>query len=50
MLFNCLLSYVVQKKYNIRWLDITFRKRYFGTSKYNFSKMLLMFINLMLKA
>lgn len=50
MLFNCLLSYVIQKKYNIHWLDISFRKRCFGTSKYNFSKMLLMFINLILKA
>ena len=49
MLFNCLLSYAIQKQYNIKWIDISFRKRYFGTSKYNFSKMLAMYINLISK-
>ena len=48
-LFNCLLSSVIQKQYSIKWINISFRKRYFGTSKYNFSKMLSMFINLILK-
>jgi|TARA_Y100000389_G_C17470440_1_gene530006 dolichol-phosphate mannosyltransferase len=49
MLFNCLLSYVILKNYKIKWVNIIFRKRYFGTSKYNFSKMLSLFLNLIFK-
>ena len=44
-LFNCVLSYVINKKYKINWININFRSRYMGVSKYNFLKMLLMFIN-----
>ena len=44
-LFNCVLSYVISKKHKINWININFRNRYLGHSKYNFLKMLLMFIN-----
>lgn len=49
MLFNCLLSYIIEKNYKIKWVKISFRKRYFGKSKYNFLKMLSMFLNFILK-
>jgi hypothetical protein len=44
-LFNCLLTYVIQKKYPITWINIVFRKRYYGKSKYSFVKMAYIFLN-----
>jgi hypothetical protein len=48
-LFNCVVSYAVQKKYKIYWIDVIFRDRLYGNSKFNFFKMLKMYINLILK-
>ncbi|MDB4081437.1 glycosyltransferase [Candidatus Pelagibacter sp.] len=48
-LFNCALSYVIQKKYTINWIDIRFRNRYSGVSKFNFLKMFSMFLNFIIK-
>jgi hypothetical protein len=48
-LFNCLLSYSIQKKYNIYWIDINFRDRFFGKSKFNFRTMSSMFFNFITK-
>lgn len=48
-LFNCSLSYIIQKEYGIHWIDIRFRNRYSGTSKFNFLKMLSMFLNFIIK-
>lgn len=48
-LFNCVLSYEIQKNYQISWVDIKFRKRIFGSTKYNFLDMLKIYINLLIK-
>ena len=48
-LFNCTLSYIIQKEYKINWIDIRFRNRYSGTSKFNFLKMFSMFLNFIIK-
>ena len=48
-LFNSVLSYVIIQKYPINWIDINFRNRYSGNSKYNFLRMLLMFMNFIIK-
>lgn len=48
-LYNCVLSYAIQKKYKINWIDINFRARYFGKSKFNFLTMFLMFFNFIKK-
>ena len=48
-LFNCVLSYCIQKNYKINWININFRNRYYGTTKYNFSTMLKMYLNLLIK-
>lgn len=48
-LYNCLLSYQIIKNYDIKWIDITFRERYFGKSKFNFKKMFYMFLNFIIK-
>ena len=48
-LFNSLLSYSIQKKYKINWININFRDRYFGKSKFNFRTMLSMFFNFIIK-
>ena len=45
-LFNCILTYEIQKKYNIKWIDINFRKRAYGSSKFGALKMLKIYINL----
>ena len=45
-LFNCILTYEIQKKYNIKWIDINFRKRVYGSSKFGALKMLKIYINL----
>ena len=48
-LFNCILTYCIQKHYNICWININFRNRYFGTTKYNFGTMLKMYLNLLIR-
>lgn len=44
-LFNCMLSYEIVKKYEINWIDIKFRKRYYGSTKFSMTKMLKLFSN-----
>ena len=48
-LFNCVLSYEINSKYNIKWVNINFRERKFGKSKFNFMSMLKMYLNFLLK-
>jgi dolichol-phosphate mannosyltransferase len=48
-LFNCVLSYEISKKYYINWININFRERKFGKSKFNFHNMLRMYFNFLLK-
>lgn len=48
-LYNCVVSYGIKKTNTINWININFRDRYFGESKYNFSKMFKMYINFILK-
>lgn len=48
-LYNCLLSYQMIKYYKISWIKIIFRERYYGNSKFNFKKMLSMFLNFIIK-
>jgi hypothetical protein len=48
-LYNCVLSWEIQKKYTIHWVKINFRKRYYGGSKFNLIKMLAMFLNFIIK-
>lgn len=48
-LFNCILSLEISKKYNINWVDITFRERKFGNSKFNLISMLKMYCNFLFK-
>lgn len=48
-LFNCVLSYFISKKYQINWININFRNRYYGNSKFSSIKMLRMFIKFILK-
>ena len=48
-LFNCVLSYEITNKYNIKWVDIKFRERVFGESKFNFISMFKMYLNFLLK-
>ncbi len=45
-LFNCILTYEIQKKYKIKWIDINFRKRAYGHSKFGTLKMLKLYSNL----
>ena len=48
-LYNCVVSYGIKKTNTINWININFRNRYYGKSKYNFSKMFKMYINFILK-
>ena len=48
-LFNCILSYEIQKNYKINWININFRKRRYGKSKFNLLKMFMMYLNFFLK-
>ena len=48
-LFNCLLSYGIKKYSYINWINIKFRKRIYGSSKYNLLKMLKLFLNFIYK-
>lgn len=45
-LFNCILTYEIKKNYNIKWIDINFRKRVYGNSKFGTLKMLKLYSNL----
>jgi hypothetical protein len=45
-LFNCILTYEIQKIYKIKWIDINFRKRAYGNSKFGTLKMLKLYSNL----
>ncbi len=46
---NVYLSYLIQKYFKIHWVNINFRKRIFGTTNYNFVKLALMIVNLLLR-
>ncbi len=48
-LFNCVLSYEIEKNYNIFWTNISFRNRKFGRSKFKTLEMLKMYLNLIIK-
>ena len=48
-LFNCVLSYEISLRNNIKWVNINFRKRKFGKSKFNFISMLKMYLNFFIK-
>ncbi len=49
MLKNAYLSYLIQKNFKIKWIDITFRKRAFGKTNYNFKNLIFMTLNLLFK-
>ena len=49
ILFNCVLTYEINNIYQIKWIDINFRKRKFGKSKFNFFDMFRIYLNLFLK-
>ena len=49
ILFNCVLTYEINNIYQIKWININFRKRKFGKSKFNFFDMLRIYLNLFLK-
>jgi len=44
---NCHLSYLLEKNYKIKWISINFRKRYYGETKYGFSKLTRQVLNLL---
>lgn len=46
ILFNCVLAYEINNIYQIKWININFRKRKFGKSKFNFFDMLRIYLNL----
>ena len=48
MLKNVYLSYLIQRKFKIEWINIRFRKRVFGKTNYNFVKMIIMTLNLLI--
>ena len=48
-LFNSILSYEINKKYHINWVNINFRERKFGKSKFKFSDMFKIYLNFLLK-
>ncbi len=48
-LFNCVLTYEIVKIYKIIWIDINFRDRKYGKSKFNLLKMFYMYLNFFLK-
>jgi len=47
ILKNCYLSYLIEKKYEIKWVNINFRKRYHGQTKYGFYKLIKQVFNLL---
>ncbi len=46
ILKNVYLSYLIEKNYSIKWININFKKRKFGKSKYNLINMISMTANL----
>ena len=48
-LFNSVLSYEIAHKYDVKWVDIIFRERMYGKSKFNIISMLKMYLNFLLK-
>ena len=48
ILTNCYLTYLLEKNFRIKWVEINFRKRLFGQTKYNFISMLKLISNLVL--
>ena len=48
ILTNCYLTYLLEKNFRIKWIEINFRKRLFGETKYNFISMLKLVSNLVL--
>ena len=44
-LFNCVVSFGIKKYSDLKWVNINFRKRRYGNSKYNFLKMLNLYLN-----
>ena len=44
---NCHLSYLLERNYKIKWISINFRKRYYGETKYGFSKLVRQVLNLL---
>ena len=48
-LYNCMLSYEIAKEQKINWIDIHFRERFYGFTKFSMSKMLKLFINFIVK-
>lgn len=45
-LFNCLIAYEAELTYKVSWINIEFRNRKFGISKYNFLHMFKLFLEL----
>ena len=48
ILKNVYLSYLIVKSHSIKWVNINFKKRKFGKSKYNLLNMISMTINLII--
>ena len=48
ILKNVYLSYLIKKNYSIRWVNINFKKRKFGKSKYSLLNMIFMTVNLII--
>ena len=46
ILKNVYLSYLIEKNYSLKWININFKKREFGKSKYNLINMISMTANL----
>ena len=47
ILKNCYLSYLLKKNYKIKWVNINFKKRYYGHTKYGFYNLIKQVLNLM---
>ena len=47
ILKNCYLSYLIKKNYEIKWVNINFRKRYYGQTKYGFYNLIKQVFNLL---
>lgn len=49
ILKNVYLSYLIQKNYNIHWININFKRRLFGNTNYNFINLIDMVVNLIFR-
>lgn len=47
ILKNAYLSYLIQKEFSIKWINISFKKRLFGKTNYNFKGLFFMILNLL---